>query len=198
MQACCSPKLLDSLVESNKLLEGVQKGLADYLETKRLAFSRCAAPRGQIDGGAAHVLGGCETTDPSWAICDSPMRNAFLARPTPPHTYVCTCQPALQSPTPRSFFFLSNDELLQILSQARNPLAVQPHLRKCFEAIASLEFGTPPALQITAMTSAEGERVRVGLGHGFGGPCVVIWNGLRLHKDGYVQRLAFAKTLRAR
>jgi dynein heavy chain len=39
-QACCSPKLLDSLTESNKLLEAVQKGLADYLETKRLAFSR--------------------------------------------------------------------------------------------------------------------------------------------------------------
>jgi len=39
-QACCSPKLLDGLTESNKLLETVQKGLADYLETKRLAFSR--------------------------------------------------------------------------------------------------------------------------------------------------------------
>ena len=96
LTCCASKKLLENFIEGNKMLDSVQKGLADYLETKRLAFSR--------------------------------------------------------------FFFLSNDELLQILSQTKNPLAVQPHLRKCFEAVMSLEINEK-TLEITAMTSREGETV---------------------------------------
>lgn len=58
------------------------------------------------------------------------------------------------------FYFLSNDELLEILSQTRNVEAVQPHLRKCFDNILKIEFGKGKnSTDILGMWSAELEYV---------------------------------------
>ncbi|RLU27110.1 hypothetical protein DMN91_000909 [Ooceraea biroi] len=92
----CPDKILfESLKECLSLLEIVQKGLSDYLETKRMIFPR--------------------------------------------------------------FFFLSDDELLEIIVQSKHVQAVQPHLKKCFENIRELRFEVD--LRIIGMYSAEYEEV---------------------------------------
>ncbi|XP_024940673.1 dynein heavy chain 1, axonemal [Cephus cinctus] len=95
IEVCPDKTLFESLKECLTLLDVVQKGLSDYLETKRMIFPR--------------------------------------------------------------FFFLSDDELLEILAQSKNVRAVQPHLKKCFENMKELRFEED--LRITRMYSAEYEEV---------------------------------------
>lgn len=55
------------------------------------------------------------------------------------------------------FYFMSNGEMLQILSETKNPLHVQPYLSKCFDGIDRLNFDEEQ--NIHSMASACGERI---------------------------------------
>eukprot|EP00435_Cladocopium_sp_Y103_P046086 s1680_g13.t1 len=94
---CATEGLLEKWRECNITLDMVQKGLEDYLETKRNGFAR--------------------------------------------------------------FYFLSNDELLEILSQTKDPTRVQPFLSKVFEAMSKVIFTSDN--EVTHMISPESEQVEM-------------------------------------
>lgn len=86
---------MEQFQQSNRNLEIVQRGLRDYLESKRSVFAR--------------------------------------------------------------FYFLSNDDLLEILSQTKEVENVRPHLRKVFENLMDVTF--KPDKTIVAMFSGEKEEI---------------------------------------
>jgi len=62
------------------------------------------------------------------------------------------------------FFFLSNDELILILSNSKNIVKVQPSLKNMFEAINELELDGESKDNIAAILSPEKERVEMPTG----------------------------------
>jgi dynein heavy chain len=95
LKACTRDGLLETFKDCNDKLEIVQRGLRDYLESKRAVFAR--------------------------------------------------------------FYFLSNDELLEILSQTKEVENVRPHLRKVFENLVDVTF--KPDKTICEMFSGEKEKI---------------------------------------
>ena len=60
------------------------------------------------------------------------------------------------------FYFISNEDLLEILGQSKNPPAVQPHLKKLFDNVKSLKLQKAQIgskMDAASMFSAEGEEV---------------------------------------
>ena len=76
------------------------------------------------------------------------------------------CQKALnefleekRSAFPR-FYFIGDDDLLEILGQATQPVVIQSHLKKLFAGIHTVVF-SEEGKEIVAMKSLEGERVNL-------------------------------------
>lgn len=61
------------------------------------------------------------------------------------------------------FHFISNPELLSVLSHTRDPSATQPHMRKLFEGAERLDLrGEGRTLDVLAMVSAQRECLPLG------------------------------------
>jgi len=74
------------------------------------------------------------------------------------------CQKALadfleekRSAMPR-FYFIGDDDLLEILGQAKNPVVIQAHLKKLFQGVNKVEFNDDKSA-ITAILSSASEKV---------------------------------------
>eukprot|EP00981_Chlorochromonas_danica_P004175 scaffold838_cov160-Ochromonas_danica.AAC.12 len=59
------------------------------------------------------------------------------------------------------FYFVSDDDLLEILGQSKDPMAVQKHIKKCFEGIKTLKMNPPAGssrvFEAVQMNAPDGE-----------------------------------------
>ena len=68
------------------------------------------------------------------------------------------CSPQEKRSILPRFYFIGDDDLLEILGQSTNPSVIQSHLKKLFAGIHSVQFDENNK-HITAMKSLEGEVV---------------------------------------
>ena len=58
------------------------------------------------------------------------------------------------------FYFIGDDDLLEILGQAQNPAVIQAHLKKLFQGVYKVQFSDDEK-RVKALVSGEGEVVRL-------------------------------------
>ena len=127
-------------------------------------FARGALPQEQlrfrrVDGDFQGIMGAIEGESLVKTFAQMRMRPEHFAEMS---TQLDLCQKALteyleekRSMLPR-FYFIGDDDLLEILGQAKNPEVIQAHLKKLFSGIHSVVF-SEGAKHITAMKSSVGE-----------------------------------------
>ena len=58
------------------------------------------------------------------------------------------------------FYFIGDDDLLEILGQAQNPAVIQAHLKKLFQGVHQVEFSSDNKF-VTALKDVQGEVVKL-------------------------------------
>lgn len=140
MRVISQPQMLDKLEEAESLLDDIQEGLEWLFGEEKTILSKVNSPLHLSVGG-----GGIKT------VCVNTYKFLFFNLFFLNHFqvfFVCDF-----------FFFQCSNDLSRILSETKDPLHIQPHLKKCFEGIAKLTFNHEK--EITHMESAENEKVEL-------------------------------------
>ncbi|KAL4105900.1 hypothetical protein PRIC1_003955 [Phytophthora ramorum] len=134
-------------------------------------FSKGALPSEQsrfrrVDEEFTDIMGSVERDPKLFNLADELMFPQLAERLTTMVDQLERCQKALadfleekRSRMPR-FYFIGDEDLLEILGQSQNPAVIQSHLKKLYQGVYRVEFSEKQD-QIVAMLSAAGERVEL-------------------------------------